>query len=483
MLTKSSYLTYLQCPKAFWLAQHTPQIGIPLSPAAQRRTQTGHEVEEYARQNFPNGYLIPRQTPRQHMADTTQKAIKAGHKVLFQATFIHNNLLVITDIVIKTSNGWKLIEVKATTKPKKEHSPDLAIQKYAMEANGLKVTETAVMHLNPDYRHPNQGDLFLITDITDQVNTRFPQITSDLNQMTTLHKMPSPPQVSVGRQCGKTSDDCPFRDHCWENITGLTIYHIPRLQGKKQKDLEDNNILHLDDLPQTFSASPTQKPFLQSYQTKKPVIDRSAIRTALQKLEYPLYFLDFESIDHAIPCYDGCKPYENVPFQYSCHILHQNGHLEHREYLHTSSDDPRPALVNALLKDIGPRGHIVVYNKTFEKGILKGLAETFPNQKTQLENMLSRLWDQLDIFKHYYCDYRFKGSNSLKNVLPVVTNKTFSYDNLNDVRNGEEAQIAWLEMLATTDVAEKARLTQELRAYCHLDTLAMVEIHKFLVSL
>jgi hypothetical protein len=168
-------------------------------------------------------------------------------------------------------------------------------------------------------------------------------------------------------------------------------------------------------------------------------------------LTYPLYFFDFETIDYAIPRFDGCKPYQQVPFQYSCHVLCADGALLHREYLHTDRDDPRRPLARALLDHIGETGHLIAYNIPFERGVLRHLAAQFPEYAGRLLDMASRLWDQLPIFRKHYRDYRFGKSNSLKAVLPVIAPE-LSYKLL-DVQNGTEAQVVWEEMIGEGDTA------------------------------
>ena len=195
----------------------------------------------------------------------------------------------------------------------------------------------------------------------------------------------------------------------------------------------------------------------------------------------PLYFFDFETISYAVPVFDGTAPYQQAPFQYSCHVLQEDGTLTHHEYLHTEPGDPRPALLEALLGDIGPTGQLIVYYAPFEKGILQGLAQAFPEHGSRLQDMIDRLWDQLLVFKKHYRHYAFGKSNSLKSVLPVVVTG-LSYEGM-AISNGLLAQVAWEEMIATADDAQKQQLADDLLKYCHLDTLAMVEIHQVLTGL
>jgi hypothetical protein len=223
-----------------------------------------------------------------------------------------------------------------------------------------------------------------------------------------------------------------------------------------------------------------QRQFVHFIVGEEVAIDREAIQAALAQLAYPLVFFDFETIDYPVPRFAACRPYQQVPFQYSCHVLEENGRLTHHDFLYTDADDPRPALIEALLSHVGEQGHVVVYHAPFERGVLRELAEAFPRHADRLLDIASRLWDQLDIFKKHYRHHRFGKSNSLKAVLPVVTG--LRYDDL-AVRNGTQAQVVWEQAVVAANAAEKAQLFHQLRQYCHLDTLAMVAIHAHLWGL
>ncbi|MEZ4591383.1 MAG: DUF2779 domain-containing protein [Chloroflexota bacterium] len=240
-------------------------------------------------------------------------------------------------------------------------------------------------------------------------------------------------------------------------------------------------MLYLADIPQDTPLTANQQKFVNFHVQQAIEVDSVAIQQALTELQYPLYFFDFETIDHAIPVFDGCKPYQQVPFQYSCHILAEDGPLTHCDYLHTDDGDPRRPLAEALLDHIGETGSLIAYNIPFERGVLHHLADQLPEYAERLHNMAERLWDQLPIFRQHYRDYRFGKSNSLKSVLPVMA-PHLSYATL-DVANGTQAQVVWEAMIAEGETAVKQQMIQHLRAYCHLDTLAMVEIHHILANL
>lgn len=477
-LTKTAYLAFCKCSKAYWLQEYQPHIAAPPDPASQRRLRAGQEVDKLAQGQFVNGRLIPPHF--EDMASLTTQAIANGEETLFQATFIVDDLLIKADVLTKTESGWHLIEVKSGTKAKVEHIPDAAFQVYVLQKAGLNVTQASIMHLNSDCRHPDLSNLFAFTDITNDVWSHWPQVEMDVDAMRRLVVSSDAPDVGIGRHCTRPNT-CPFYDHCWQHVNGLTIYDIPRLSEKKERPLQDAGVLYLADIPSDCAITASQRAFVDSIVQEQVNIDHTIIQQSLASLEYPLYFFDFETIDYAVPSFEGCKPYQQVPFQYSCHILDADGALTHCDYLHTGADDPRRPLTESLLNHIGETGHLIAYNIPFERGVLRHLAEQFPEHAQRLTDMADRLWDQLTIFRKHYRHYGFGKSNSLKSVLPVVV-PALSYKLL-DVQDGVQAQVVWEEMIGVGETAVKTQLADQLRDYCHLDTLAMVEIHDALSNL
>ncbi|RMD63503.1 DUF2779 domain-containing protein [Candidatus Parcubacteria bacterium] len=479
MLTKTDYLTYLQCPKALWLYRYHPELATPPDEANQRRMRIGQQVDMAARNLFPNGHPIPYRPQPAERVRLTLDAIASGAKVLFQPTFSTDDLLVIADILVRRDDSWHILEVKASTQVKKEHLPDLAYQRYVLEQSGLRIAGASLLHLNSACISPNP-DIFLEAKQGDDLKPYLANVAADIPAMRRIVASATAPDNDIGRHCSRPAR-CAFYEHCWQGVDGLTIFHIPRLTPKREQSLRAAGALYLHEIPPDADLTNTQRAYVDFHTGQKIEIDHAAICRALANLEYPLYFFDFEAIDYAIPPFEGCRPYQQVPFQYSCHILHDDGRLEHREFLHTTADDPRPPLVHALLHDIGEQGTIIAYNISFEKGILLHLAERFPEHAACLQDMVNRLWDQLLIFRQYYHDYRFRGSNSLKSVLPVLVPE-LSYKSL-EVQNGAQAQVAWETMITETDERLREEQIQHLLEYCRLDTLAMVEIHHKLTAL
>jgi Domain of unknown function(DUF2779) len=213
---------------------------------------------------------------------------------------------------------------------------------------------------------------------------------------------------------------------------------------------------------------------------QKPLIHWDAIANQLLTLKYPIHFFDFETLNPAIPKFQGLKPYEQFPFQYSCYILHEDGLVEHREHLHTNTTDPRPELIQHLISDIASQGSVIVYHQSFEERVLKKLMRDFPEFAEPIQSIIERLWDLEVIFKQYYFHPDFQGSTSLKKVLPVLI-PSLSYESL-AISKGNQAQTVWEAMILASDPLEQQALINDLLDYCQLDTIAMLKLYEELTS-
>ena len=288
------------------------------------------------------------------------------------------------------------------------------------------------------------------------------------------------PEVLIGEQCDKPHR-CPFKEYCWRDVPEHSISTIPNLRTNTQTELVERDILSIHDLPDDFQLADREPAYVDSVLNNQPESDNEAIRNKLSELEYPIHFFDFETCNPAIPRFEGLSPYKQFPFQYSCHTLQSDGSLTHHEYLHTDTTDPRLPLLESLLNHISDVGSVIVYFASFECGILKNLAQSFPEHSAALQSIISRLWDQFVIFRDHYKHPEFGGSNSLKNVLPVLV-PYLSYRGL-DLQKGDDAQSVWDLMIRTTNEAERNNMINNLKEYCKRDTLAMVKIHKALLRL
>ena len=491
-LTKSKYLKGQRCPKRLWYEENQQDENPKETLSQQRNFDQGTEVGVFARDSFPGGVFIDTNAPL-HAVKQTEAAIKRGDTCIFEATFIFNDVLVKCDILKKDANSWRIIEVKKSTvngtvnkaskivKKYLHYLHDLAIQKYVLTGHGLSISKTELMLINREICvYPDLSNLFSIVGVTDQVEPLMESVQSEIETFTAILDRDNPPQVPIGEHCEKPYV-CPFKEQCWTDIPKNSIYSIPGLYWSKKNELIERGILHLEDVPDPDSLNDQQQAYVNSVLNGEPEIDTVSIRHLLSNLEYPIHFLDFETDNPAIPRFDGLRPYPQFPFQYSCHILQSDGSDTHQEYLHMDTTDPRLPLVISLLNDVSTTGSVVVYNDRFEKGVLKNLAAAFPEHASALESIVDRLWDLLDIFEHHYMHPDFCGSTSIKDVLPVLV-PTSRYEDL-EVQDGTEAQALWNLMLETEDETKKNKWIHDLKAYCKMDTRAMLDIYKVLCEL
>lgn len=440
----------------------------------------GSEVGRLARTRFPHGKLIPG-VGRGALA-ATQKALAAGETCLFEAAFVHDDLYVRCDILARRPDDtWTLIEVKSTTQVKTHHLHDLAVQQWVLAGQEIKVGAVQIMHVNNrTCIYPNLESLFTRVDVTRAVARLLRRVAKNVRELRRTLAQPTLPKIEIGPHCFMPFL-CPARSHCWQHVPPHSIFTIPRLSPRKLMALIKLGVLSVQDIPPDFPLSAPQRAYIARALSGQSEINYARIAEQLASLQYPIYFLDFETYAYAVPRFTGMRPYQQLPFQYSLHILEADGTLRHTEYLHITDDDPRPALAQRLSEEIGAEGSVVVYNARFERGVLHELARALPKHQLALRAMMARLWDQLDIFREHYLDPAFEGSNSIKKVLPVLVPE-LSYDDLT-VKRGDQAQAVWQMLLQAKDPTRKKELAEGLLAYCKRDTLAMTAIHDALKRL
>lgn len=427
---------------------------------------------------YPEGVLVEFDK-LDRMASITNDLINDNAPVIFQAAFNFEGVYVISDILRKNQDGsWELKEMKASTGVKDVHYPDLAIQKYVLENNGLYIRDTYVIHIDTSGIYPDFDSLVSVEKTTGQVSAL--SVSEAVKSFQELIREDKEPEVMIGEHCSKPYE-CEFREYCWKEVDEYSVLKIPRMTWRKKLEYYSSGVKRISDIPPESKLTENQREYISRVVNKKVSIYTEGIKKKLAELEYPLYFFDFETTQRAIPRWEGIHPYQQIPFQWSCHIMQENGEVSHQEYLHEEDSDPRPGLTHALVNTIGDRGSVIAYNAVFESNELKKLADDFPEFADKVLSISGRLWDQLDIFKKYYKDYRFGSSNSIKNVLPVIDPK-LSHKNLT-LSSGDEADVYWYMMLDEKDPEKKADLKKTLLEYCELDTWAMVVIHKHLMSL
>ena len=484
-ISKSQYLRGVQCPKALWLYRHRPELAAEVTEARQYIFDTGNEVGELAKRYFEGGVEIEENYYQIDQAiKSTDRAVQRGNGVIFEATASSEDGAFSRIDVFKKTEGmeaWDLIEVKSATEVKDYYIDDIALQRYAFTGAGYSIRKSILMHLNSDYVRFGELDLkslFRLDDCTDTVAEYMPTIGPRVKELIKLLSSGDEPEVDIGDQCTDPFE-CDYIPYCWQHVPEYSVYDI--FSGARLHDLLSAEIMDVADVPDGFDMTDRQSIAVSAYKKNKTHKDTLNIRAFLDRLQYPLYFLDYESVWPAVPLFDRSTPYQQIPFQYSLHVQpRKGGALKHIEFLHTGADDPRPGLVRSLIENCGNQGSVVVYNQAYESRINNELGRDFPEHRSALEKINSRMADLLVPFRsrHLYHP-EMKGSASLKSVLPAFAPE-MSYEGL-AIADGEAASIRYLSCirgLVTGD--EKQKIFDDLKTYCRQDTRAEVTLLEML---
>ncbi|EWH05770.1 hypothetical protein AT00_14175 [Pseudoalteromonas lipolytica SCSIO 04301] len=488
MLTKTDFQTARICIKRLWHEKKglwTKEQSV----ADLKNTFEGNRFSEAVREFYPNGIMIGWQHGSLDEALTkTKQELKAENVILFEAAFEHDGLLCLADVVIKENGILTLIEAKSSNSPKilkkdnYEHVYDAAFQHYVMSKCGYTPDKVELMHSNGNCIWPDRQNLFSFEDITDLVNERLGEVEVTSSFFMEKLERNTAPSVQIGKFCKKPKDKaCPHINECWRQETQNTIFDLPRLPIKTEELLRDNDIHLIEDIPSDIELSESLRRKVELIQNKTEYIDRTKAKEMLESLEYPIHFFDFETYNPAIPMWNNSRPWQQVPFQYSLHILYEDGKLVHYDYLHESLDEPREPLINAMKQHFENIGSVVVYYEPFEKSRLQEMAKDFPQHQEFLNSVNQRVWDQMHIFTKCVEDHRLALSTSIKVVLPTFV-PTLSYKNL-AVQKGDQAQLEWRRMLDIKWEPTKRQKITDLKAYCELDTLAMVKLHEYFTNI
>lgn len=468
-LTKTDFIQYLNCPKSLWLLKSAPDE-YPhgeFSVFLQKLTREGYEVERYVRLFFERS---------------------VGRNVDFQRVFeAADGLYARADALEELGGGGTaLYEIKSSTSVKTDdahnHIKDACFQVICAERAGQQINSVSLVHLNGKYERMGDIDpeeLLVFEDVTERVR----EIESD-----TAIEMDQALELLREIELDRSGCSCLHKsrgNHCDTfalfnpAIPKPSIYSLPRLSAKKRAELIANGIFDLLAIPDDYVLTANQTGVVQAAKSGAPIINLEGVRAFFAAFSFPLYFLDYETYASAVPLLDRTSPHKHFPVQYSLHVLHADGALEHHEYLEREARLP-DRLVARLNADIGSEGSIVSWHASFERTQNKEMARLFPEYAAFLTDLNERMADLEEVFKAHYVDARFDGSTSIKKVLPVICPE-LSYKELN-VQDGATAMDAWQKMIAS-DGDEADHMARNLLSYCKLDTFAMVEIYRFLSKL
>jgi len=474
LLTKSKYLAGLQCSKLLWmLVKAKDKIPAPAEDA-QFRMDAGTEVGILAKQLFPEGIDMPTNDFMRNIYLTKDSLLE--NVPLFEAGIMANNCYSRIDVLKPNDDrSFDIIEVKSGTKVKGENVHDVSFQKRCCEMAGLKIAKCHLCFINNQYVRKgdiNVGELFSIQDITMEVAEAQQGIRERIKEMSDVVKLSSCPSVLIGRHCDSPYT-CNLKAECWEFLPENNVFTLCG-GGKKSTELFNNGVHSIMDIPDGFGLTDKQEIQKKCEKTGECHIESSGIKQFLDTLNYPLYYLDFETFNPAVPEYDNSRPYQKIPFQYSLHIQQKDNKTEHFEFLAEGSEDPRPALLKNLKEVLGAQGSIVVYNQSFEKSVLEELARDFPEYQDWVNEMLPRVVDLLIPFRSFsYYNPSQQGSASIKKVLPAITEK--SYEEM-EIATGEDASMQFFQSHIQNKSNNKEEIRKNLLKYCCLDTEGMLLI-------
>lgn len=487
--SKSKYCLAWQCPKLLWLSKYKPELK-PEDPSLQARFDEGNIVGDLAMNLFGDftevtAYKDDGKLDLNKMQQLTKECIENGIENICEASFNYDGLYCAVDILRKEDGGYAIYEVKSSTHASHIYAVDIAYQKYVLEHCGLNIVGTYLICINSDYirgEELNIDELFQIIDMSDDVNNEYQNVPSILRKAEQIYSLKSEPDVDIGLHC-RDPYKCAFWSYCTKDLPTPNVFDLYRMGFEKAiKHYKQGQISYNDLMFDGGITNAKQlRQMLHQISEQKPDIDKDGIRDFLDTLSYPIYFLDFETTQAVIPEYEGIKPYQQIPFQYSLHYIeYEGGPLLHKEFLAESGTDPRRAIAERLCEDIPMNVCVTAYNKAFECTRLKELAEYFPDLAEHLLNIESNIKDLLVPFQSgYYYNKAMGGSFSIKSVLPALfpDDPALNYHNLEQIHNGGEAMSIFPKIKdMTPEDATKTR--HNLLEYCKLDTYAMVKVWK-----
>ena len=475
LLSKTKYITGLQCPRLIWIQIHEPEKVPETDPVTSHIFDQGHLVGELAKTLFPGGIDIPHENFMGNISKT--KEILKKRVPLFEAGVLSGNIYSRLDILCPSGEtDWDIFEVKSSTGVKEVHVNDTAFQRYCCTQAELNINKCHLISINNKY--VKDGDIdpkgfFSIHDITDQVEEAVVGIQDKINDIIEVMNRATCPEMIIGSHCTNPYT-CALTD-CWDTLPDHNVFSL-YYGGKKAFEMYNSGIITIGEIPDDYKLNDQQ--FIQKscVISGEPHVDQEAIRGFLAGLQYPLYYLDFETIGPAVPLFNGVRPYQDIPFQYSLHVVKDEfSKPKHFSFLADSAGDPRPALLKNMKSVIGNEGSILAYNKGFEEGVLKDLARAFPEYSDWIAQICSRLVDLLVPFRNFnYYHPAQKGSASLKVVLPAITDK--GYEDL-DINDGQIASILYLSAIyGDMPETERVKVMSDLEKYCGRDTEGMIGI-------
>ena len=485
LLSKSRFISGLQCPLRLWYQCYEPKLAAKISQGQQAIFDMGHKVGRLATKLFPKGILIEEDHMQHREAEITTGAALKNKRVpaIFEGAFSFDGIRIRVDVLERVGGcGWNLIEVKSSTSVKEVYKPDLTIQYHVLNGAGIDVNRAGILHINNQYvfdgQQINLKGLFNFVDVTDEIFELQDDLVRQADVLKKVLSQDSAPIASPSRHCYNPYK-CEFWEYCTKNMPKFWIMNLSGISNGKFLRLSETGIEDIADIPDGFPLSAIQERIKDCVKNNSEFQSPALIEELLD-VDYPIHFLDFETFGSAIPRYANTRPYQTIPFQWSDHQISSSGDLSHSEYLCSDDKDPRIEFIETLLSALGSKGSIFSYT-TYEKGVLEKVAEEFPQYRNCITDIINRFKDLHDIIRRNYYNPAFNGSFSLKSVLPGLV-PSMKYSNL-AIQEGTIASLEYLRMIdSVTPSFEKCRIRKNLLEYCGQDTLGMVKIRDELIK-
>jgi hypothetical protein len=483
-LSKSRITEWRQCPKRLWLRVNRSEL-LEESDDMKRAFQLGHDIGDLAQQLCQDGILIEHPKNLHAAMAATEVALKAfPNRPIFEATFQHEGLLIRADVLMPTRKGYRMTEVKSSTSVKPYHVDDCAVQAWVLKQNKIKLASVELAYVDTSFVYQGDGNYHGLLK-SEKLDSELKGLLDEVPKWVKGARSTlagGEPCIEPGTQCDDPFE-CPFKAYCMRDMDlpeepEYSLDVLYRMSSKKKEELRELGHHDARHVPAHY-LNETQAMIQQASKTGKPKFDKRAAKQEMALLPYPRYYLDFETMAFVIPRWADTRPCSTqVPFQWSCHTEYAPGQLRPDMFLDVSGDDPRRAFAESMIKALGKKGPVLVYNAVFEKGRISELAERFADLSSALLGINERVVDMLPMARQHYYHPAMKGKWSIKFVLPTIA-PDLAYDKM-EVGNGGDAQNAYSDIVnPETKEEDRQKLTRGLRDYCALDTMAMVRLAWF----
>ena len=482
-LSKSSYCNAVQCKNILWLNKYKQDSKTVENNES--ILKKGKEVGEFAKELFGDYEDISFDNHISERIEQTEKLLQNKPNIITEASFRFDNNFCSVDILKNDSDGVEIYEVKSSTKIKDIYLDDISYQYFVLSNLGLNVKKACIVYINNEYIRGEELDitqLFNIEDVTDMARQKQDEIRDNIEIITDFmqsHDQDNEPETEIGKNCFDPYS-CAFWDYCTRDLPKPNVFDVSGMFKSKKFEKYYEGKISFEDL-QNEKLNPKYLEQIDfELNNREPKIEKEAIKDILDSLEYPLYFIDYETCQYAIPEFVGTKAYQQIPFQYSLHIIKEPGaQLEHKEFLAQIDDENIIRnFAESMINDIPENGSVIVYNKGFEASRNKEIGEMYPDLKAEMERINTNMVDLMIPFRNRnYYTKEMEGSYSIKYVLPALypDDPELDYSNLDLIHNGGEASEAFLSLKDKTPEEQK-EIRAGLLEYCKLDTLAMVKI-------